>query len=284
MRYSVRRTFVLTAFHNLIRKLIPRRGEPSQLDTPEFLQVLNKRSFPFSRFEKIIEYHPTNWKHFFESLLHRSYLQYLNVTMHSNERLEFLGDAVLNFLVADFLHTQYPHLAEGDLTKYRSRLVNRKILAQRAKELNVGEFLFLSPSASQSLDSGSDSILADAFEALIGALYLDGGMEAAKAFVERNLLHKIDIAALINADDNYKSALLEYAQSRSLGIPKYSIVREEGPDHDRRFTIEVFLGTESYGVGTGRSKKDAEQAAAFMALEKIQFLGIHPFGKSADQN
>ncbi len=267
----MRRTFVLTALHNLIRKLVLRKDEHTLSETPGLLQVLSHRSFPFSRFEKIIEYHPRSWKYFLESLLHRSYLQYLDVAIHSNERLEFLGDAVLNFLVADFLHTQYPHLAEGNLTKYRSRLVNRRILAQRAKELNISEFLFLSPSASQSLDSGSDSILADSFEALIGALYLDGGMEAAKAFVERNLLQHIDMTALISADDNYKSALLEHAQSRSLGIPKYSLLKEEGPDHDRRFTIEVLVGTESYGVGTGRSKKDAEQAAAFMALEKIQF-------------
>jgi ribonuclease-3 len=206
---------------------------------------------------------------FLESLLHRSYLQYLGPQVQSNERLEFLGDAVLNSLVAEYLYRLYPSLEEGDLTKIRSRLVNRKALALRAKELQLSDYMLLSSSALQSVDSGSDSILADAFEAVIGAIYLDGGLSAAREFVSGALLKSSGILNSALTDDNYKSALLEYSQGRSLGVPRYTVVKEDGPDHDRRFTVEVFLGAESLGVGTGRSKKDAEQAAAAQGLERI---------------
>ncbi|MBF8249090.1 MAG: rnc [Bacteroidetes bacterium] len=219
MKYSFRRLF------HLFRPL----------GAIEWARKLNRDSFNAREFQKTIGYKPKDWKLFFESLLHRSYLQFVDEQWNSNERLEFLGDALLNFIVADYLHSAHPTMEEGELTKYRSRLVNRRILAQRAKELQISEFLFLSTSATQSIGSGSESILADAFEALIGALYLD----------------------------------LEYSQGRGLGIPRYAVVREEGPEHDRRFTIEAFVGSQSYGMGTGRSKKDAEQAAAAQALERI---------------
>jgi len=171
--------------------------------------------------------------------------------------------------VAEYLYRLYPSLEEGDLTKIRSRLVNRKALALRAKELRLSDYMLLSSSALQSVDSGSDSILADAFEAVIGAIYLDGGLSAAREFVSGALLKSSGILNSALTDDNYKSALLEYSQGRSLGVPRYTVVKEDGPDHDRRFTVEVFLGAESLGIGTGRSKKDAEQAAAAQGLERI---------------
>ncbi|HWP83015.1 MAG TPA: ribonuclease III [Bacteroidota bacterium] len=263
------------SIRNLIHSFLPRRRVPNRIKDDTVRALLNGKPFPFQKFESILRYHPTEWRYFLESLLHRSYLQFTPAGWNSNERLEFLGDALLNFIVADFLHKQHPPLAEGELTKYRSRLVNRKILAQRARDLQLADFLFLSPSALQSLGSGSDSILADAFEAIIGALYLDGGLKAASDFVYHTLLENVDVEHLESADDNYKSALLEYSQAHALGIPKYSIVREEGPDHDRRFTIEVYLGNEQYGIGSGRSKKEAEQAAAFQALEKIEHMHAH---------
>ncbi len=262
---------VFKALGKLFQRLFPRRrssallGQDAAILAPSF----HEKNFDFARFEKLIAYRPKNWALFYQSLLHRSFLQYLNPQAQSNERLEFLGDAILNSLVADFLYRHYSTMEEGDLTKVRSRLVNRKALAQRAKELRISDFLLLSSSAVQSVDSGSDSILADAFEAIIGALYLDGGLKAAQAFVMRTLLSDTSVLTSANTDDNYKSALLEYSQGRSLGVPRYAIVREDGPDHDRRFTVEVFLGTESLGSGTGRSKKDAEQAAAAQALERI---------------
>ncbi len=230
---------------------------------PKFIQ----EQFDFPRFVRTIGYQPTRWDLFVEALLHRSYAQHAGEKWQPNERLEFLGDAILSFLVADYLHRHHPAMEEGDLTKVRSRLVNRRILAQRAKELHINEFLFLSASAAQ---SGSESILSDAFEALIGALYLDGGIEAARTFVTRTLLSRDEILEGALMDDNYKSALLEYAQAHSLGTPRYSIVNEAGPDHDRRFTVEVTVGSERYGSGAGKSKKEAEQAAAAEALERIQ--------------
>lgn len=242
------------------------RPEP---DEASLAAAFSEKKFDFARFERLIGYHPKNSSLFLESLLHRSYLQYLGPQVKSNERLEFLGDAILNSLVAEYLYRLYPSMEEGDLTKVRSRLVNRKALAQRAKELRLSDYMLLSSSALQSVDSGSDSILADALEAVIGAIYLDGGLSVAREFVLRVLLSNSGILTTALTDDNYKSALLEYSQARSMGVPRYTIVREEGPDHDRRFTVEVFLGTESFGIGAGRSKKDAEQAAAAQALERI---------------
>ncbi len=262
---------VFKALGKLFRWFLPRgsrafRFEP---DAETLASAFRERKFDFARFEQLIGYHPKNWALFFESLLHRSYLQYLGPRVKSNERLEFLGDAILNSLVAEYLYRLYPSLEEGDLTKIRSRLVNRKALALRAKELRLSDYMLLSSSALQSVDSGSDSILADAFEAIIGAIYLDGGLSAAREFVSGALLKSSGILNSALTDDNYKSALLEYSQGRSLGVPRYTVVKEDGPDHDRRFTVEVFLGAESLGVGTGRSKKDAEQAAAAQGLERI---------------
>jgi ribonuclease-3 len=233
-------------------------------------QQYTNREFDFKRFQQTLGYRPRNWDLFVQSLLHRSYLQFVDERWKSNERLEFLGDSVLNAVVAEYLFLQHPAMEEGDLTKLRSRLVNRKILAQRAKDLRISDFLLLSSSAVQSIGSGSESILADAYEAILGAIYLDGGQAAAKSFVHRTLLANQEILNLASTDDNYKSALLEYAQRNALGIPRYSVLKEEGPEHDRRFTIEVIVGNQSFGIGNGKNKKDAEQSAAAQALERVQ--------------
>ena len=258
------------ALGKLFRRFLP-FGNSLRIgpDAASLAAAFSEKKFDAARFVKLLGYRPKNWALFFESLLHRSYLQYLAPQTKSNERLEFLGDAILNFLVAEYLYRLYPTMEEGDLTKIRSRLVNRKTLAQRAKDLRLSEYMLLSSSALQSIDGGSDSILADAFEAVIGALYLDGGLPAAQDFVTHALLSHTGMLSTALTDDNYKSALLEYAQARSLGVPHYAILREDGPDHDRRFTVEVSLGPETLGAGTGRSKKDAEQAAAAKALERI---------------
>ena len=261
---------VFRTLGRLFSQLIPfLRPSHRAADVEALVSTLEGKRFDFTRFETTIGYHPANWHLFIESLLHRSYLQYVGERWKSNERLEFLGDAVLNCLVAEHLYASYPDMEEGDLTKARSRLVNRKTLAQRAKDLRLSDFLLLSSSAVQSIEGGSESILSDAFEAIIGAIYLDGGIDAAREFVRRSLISNALVVSSALTDDNYKSALLEYSQARSLGVPRYTIVREEGPDHDRRFTVEVFLGSESHGTGSGRSKKDAEQAAAAQALERI---------------
>ena len=224
------------ALGKLFPWFLPRGSRTSRLnpDAETLAPAFRERKFDSSRFEQLIGYRPRNLAFFYESLLHRSYLQYLAPHVQSNERLEFLGDAVLNSLVAEYLYRLYPSLEEGDLTKIRSRLVNRKALALRAKELRLSEYMLLSSSALQSVDSGSDSILADAFEALIGAMYLDGGLMAARTFVSGTLLSNTGILNSALTDDNYKSALLEYSQGHSMGVPRYTVVKEDGPDHDRR--------------------------------------------------
>ena len=252
-------------FHLLCFSFFSRDAQVKSL-----VEKLRSTGFDFVQFERALQYRPRKWKLFLQALIHRSYLQLADERWESNERLEFLGDAILSFVVAEHLYRTYPEMEEGNLTKLRSRLVNRKILAQRSKDLHVSDFLLLSTSAAQSIDSGSESIIADAFESIVGALYLDGGFPAAKRFIYASLLENLEVFNSAMMDDNYKSALLEYVQARSLGIPRYAVTQEEGPEHDRRFTVEVTIGTQSWGVGSGRSKKEAEQSAAADALERIQ--------------
>lgn len=219
------------------------------------------------RFERLIGYTIRNPEVFSQALLHRSFLQRGQYAGRSNERLEFLGDSILNLIVAEYLYHRFPNAAEGELTKIRARLVNRKALATYGKAISLSEFILMSPSAKQSIGKGHATITADSFEAVIAAIYVDGGFEAARSFVERQVLAALKKGSVPMKDENYKSMLLEYAQSRGLGVPRYSIVHEEGPDHDRTFTVEVALGNETRGSGSGKNKKDAEQAAASKALE-----------------
>jgi len=223
----------------------------------------------FSRLESLIGYTIRNHDLFHQALLHRSFLQRGYYASRSNERLEFLGDSILNLIVAEYLYRRYPNAEEGELTKIRARLVNRKALAAYGKSIHLSEFIFMSPSAKQSVGKGYATITADTYEAVIAAIYLDGGFEAARKFVEQQLLAALKKGSVATDDENYKSMLLEYAQSRGLGVPRYAIVHEEGPDHDRTFTVDVILGNERKGSGSGKNKKEAEQAAASKALEHL---------------
>ena len=207
---------------------------------------------------------------FIQALLHRSFLQQPHNPDRSNERLEFLGDSILNLIVGEYLYHRFPRAEEGELTKMRSRLVNRKALAAYAKAIDLSRFILMSPSAAQSIGKGYETISADTYEALIAAIYLDLGYEAAKRFVENQVLVAVKEGAVITSDQNYKSMLLELAQARGLGIPRYTIVGEEGPDHDRTFTVDVMLNSVRKGTGTGKNKKEAEQASARQALERLR--------------
>ncbi|HTK80742.1 MAG TPA: ribonuclease III [Bacteroidota bacterium] len=207
---------------------------------------------------------------FSEALAHRSYLQISNnESVLSNERLEFLGDAVLNLVIAEFLFQTRTDAHEGDLTKIRSRLVNRKALSVYARDMQLGNFILMSPSTAQMEGKGMDTILADAFEAIIGAIYLDGGFLAAKRFIERHVSTALQKGVVRIEDENFKSQLLERTQSQGLGTPRYMTVSQDGPDHDRTFTIEVIVGNVAYGKGVGKNKKDAEQAAAEQTLQML---------------
>jgi ribonuclease-3 len=232
--------------------------------------VAGRGEVDFPKLVRLLRHSIRNRDLFREALSHRSYLQVIDdETAVSNERLEFLGDAVLNLVVAEYLFRRDQSAAEGDLTKSRSRLVNRKALTVYAREINLSDFLLMSPSASQIPGRGMDTILADAFEAVIGAVYLDGGYRAAAQFIEHCLKRSIDEGLLDQEDENFKSRLLEQAQAGALGTPRYVTVNEQGPDHDRTFTIEVLIGSTPYGVGFGKNKKDAEQAAAEQALRHL---------------
>ncbi len=207
---------------------------------------------------------------FATALTHRSAIDFLDKEKFvSNERLEFLGDAVLDLVIAEHVYKLYPNFNEGALTKLRSQLVNAKILAHYAKRFNLGKVLIVSESAEQNGVRESETALADAFEALIGAVYLDSGYDKARAFLETTMLQHTNFAALIDSDQNFKSALLEYAQGERLALPYYFVISEEGPPHKKVFTVGVRLGDEVLGEGTGKSKKTAEQLAAKEAFTKL---------------
>lgn len=205
------------------------------------------------------------------ALRHRSVLR--GVTgghLESNERLEFLGDAVLGMAVAEKLYAAFPDRDEGFLTRTRAKLVNGQQLAAFARARGLGELLLLSPNMQNAEGRDNPTILADAFEAVIGALYLDQGFAAARSFVFRVLDEYIDVAAVSEQRSNFKSLLLEHAQAEGRGQPVYEVIAEEGPSHDRRFTVEVLVSGEALGQGRAKSKKQAEQEAAREALDGLR--------------
>lgn len=223
------------------------------------------------KLEQALGYTIHNPQLFHQALLHRSYLQFLDETSaESNERLEFLGDAILNLAVSEYLYEEYSTADEGELTKIRARLVNRKALAAYGRQIDLWNFILLSTSAAQSVERGTETILSDTYEALVAAIYLDGGYKPAREFVQSQILAAIARGNVSISDENFKSQLLELAQAKGLGVPRYAVFDEQGPDHDRTFTVQVLLGDLPYGVGAGKSKKDAEQSAAEQALYKLR--------------
>jgi ribonuclease-3 len=224
-------------------------------------------TFDAEEFCRRTGYRARNEEYFLQALVHRSYLQLCPPgTFQSNERMEFLGDSVLNLVVGEHLYHEYPRAEEGELSKIRSRLVNRSALSALARKLNLEDFLLLSPSAHQAVLEGSNSILVDAMEAFIAAIYLDGGYSAARIFISDQLLKEFE-GTIGKTDENYKSRLLEYAQARRMGIPRYVVVDESGPDHSPVFTVEVQVNGVPVGAGKGGSKKLAEQMSARSALD-----------------
>jgi ribonuclease-3 len=210
-----------------------------------------------------------------QALTHRSYLQVVNSPDHrSNERLEFLGDAILGMVTAEYLFYNNREVLEGELTKMRSWIVNKKSLAICARAIKLDDYLFLSYSASQSLQRGNDSMLADALEAIIAAIYLDRGFDDVRRFIVEKLLPIMVQESLVH-DTNYKSLLLETVQAKGQLAPRYVVTREEGPDHEKHFTVDVIVDDAVIGSGSGRNKKDAEQAAAEAGLEFLAKRSQH---------
>lgn len=201
------------------------------------------------------------------ALSHTSYINEVKDIRESNERLEFLGDSVLSVIVSEYIFRNFKQLPEGELTKLRASLVCEKSLAAFARELQLGRFLFLGKG--EQLNGGRDraSILADAFEALLAAMYLDGGMDVAKAHVMRFVKDEIQNHTVEEAFHDYKTQLQEIIQKNPGEELTYCLAKEEGPDHDKRFTVEVCLNSNVIGCGVAHSKKQAEQYAAKQALE-----------------
>jgi ribonuclease-3 len=223
----------------------------------------------FSSFAKQLDLSFSNLDLLIEALTHRSYLnEHREYAGSHNERLEFLGDAVLELATTDFLFKKFPSIAEGELTAYRAALVNTVSLAESSQALGVNDFLLLSKGESKDTGRARDVILADAFEAIIGAVYLDQGYDAAESFIARNLYTKIDTVIEKRSYQDAKSRFQELAQEKRGTTPRYDTLSEVGPDHAKLFTVGVFIGPEEIARGEGQSKQEAEQAAAEAALAK----------------
>jgi len=261
-----------------LRTFLPFTKKESKIED-SFSKAIKK--IDFDKFQSTIHHKIIDKNYFITALTHRSFLKIKKETQSfnfiSNERLEFLGDAVLDLIVAEFLYRNFPLNEEGDLTKFRSILVNKRFLAERAKTIKLQDFLLASNTALKTIDQGYDAILADAYEALIGAIFLDSGYENAKKFLNVEIFSKLDIKWLNQFDENFKSRFLEYAQAHTDYIPEYRVINEEGPEHHKLFTVEVHLANHCLGIGKGKSKKQAEQESAKNALQNldaIEKLGI----------
>jgi ribonuclease-3 len=204
------------------------------------------------------------------ALTHRSYA-YENGGLPTNERLEFLGDSVLGLVITDALFRTHPDLSEGQLAKLRAAVVNMRALAGVARGLELGKYLRLGRGEDTTGGRDKSSILGDAVEAVIGAVYLAGGFPLAGEFVHRLFDPLLEASARMGAGLDWKTSLQELTARASLGVPEY-VVDEEGPDHEKLFTAHVVVGGTDYGIGTGRSKKEAEQQAAEVAWTAIRTL------------
>lgn len=208
------------------------------------------------------------------TLLHNAltHSSYANERWHdslmSNERLEFLGDSILGMVVAEYLYRTYPNRPEGELTRMRADMVCERSLAKVADRISLGQHLLLGHGEQGGGGRQRASILADAVESVIAASFLDGGMEAARQFIERFILTEVPEQGLVNAD--YKTALQEKIQQKKNQTLRYELIDQYGPDHDKRFVVQVALNGQVVGQGCGTSKKRAEQEAARNALEALQ--------------
>ena len=221
----------------------------------------------FSEFESKIGFTFKNTALLEQAFTHRSYLnENRKPGKEHNERLEFLGDAVLELVVTEFLYEKYPNKPEGDLTSYRAALVNTVSISDAASKLGINDYLFLSRGESRDTGRARQIILANAFEALIGALYLDQGYDAAESFIASQLFHKTDEVVEKRLWQDAKSRFQELSQEKNGITPMYQLLDQSGPDHSKTFLVGAYIGMEKVAAGEGRSKQEAEQAAAEKAL------------------
>lgn len=203
------------------------------------------------------------------ALTHRSYNRLNDGFRPANERLEYLGDSVLGLIIAEQLYHDHPRLREGEMTKLKAMLVNETTLSTIGKSIGLNRQIRLSPDEEKLGGRERPSIIADAFESIIGAAYLDGGLDIARDIVLRLIYVNKELIASDESQRNYKGELLELVQARGQGMPRYDVVSESGPDHEKEFSVVVYVGDRQIGSGMGFTKKEAEQKAAAMALERV---------------
>lgn len=222
--------------------------------------------------EDLLGYHFTNQSLLVQALTHRSFVHESgDESLKNNESLEFLGDAVLGFIISSRIFQLYPDLNEGDLSKIKAYLVSAANLVQLAKKIQLGDFIYLSHGEEKTGGRTKRAILVDAYEAIIGAIYMDGGVKAVSDFIQRQIdtfLQELDVRQLTYGD--FKSALQEYLHNLNLPEPVYRVVDELGPDHKKTFVIQALINEEVVAEASGRTKKEAQQSAARLALEKIK--------------
>ena len=218
--------------------------------------------------ERTIDYQFRNPELLRHALRHSSYVNEKHMKKYEcNERLEFLGDAVLEVVSSEFLFFEYETMPEGELTKKRASMVCEPALAFCARDIKLGEYLMLGKGEEATGGRKRDSVTSDAMEALIGAIYLDGGFTNAKEFIHRFILNDIEHKQLFY---DSKTILQEMIQSRQTGVLSYEIIKEEGPDHNKSFEVRALMGEEEIGRGVGRTKKAAEQVAAYNGILKLK--------------
>lgn len=222
----------------------------------------------FNKFEESIGINFSDITLLQRAFTHRSYInENPRSGLEHNERLEFLGDAVLELVVTDHLFRAYPQHTEGDLTAYRSALVNAVVAAEVAQELNINEYLLLSKGESKDTGRARQTILANAYESFIGALYLDQGYAVCETFIKKTLIPKLSTIIDKKLWRDAKSHVQEEAQERLGVTPSYEVIGQLGPDHDKFFTVGIYFADKKIAEGKGRSKQEAQQAAAQAALE-----------------
>lgn len=223
--------------------------------------------------ENKLELHFNNKELLLQALCHRSYLNENHAfSLGHNERLEFLGDAVLELVVTEYLYLNYPDKSEGELTTWRASLVNTKVIGKTARKIGIYDHILLSKGESRETGKSRICILADTFEAVVGAAYLDLGYEKVKLFIEKNLITELPRIIELGLYRDPKSVLQEETQKDTGITPEYKVIKEVGPDHKKHFEVGVFIEEKIIGRGDGHSKKDAEEKAAKVALLKKGWL------------
>lgn len=250
----------------MLGKLLSFFRDDKEVKFPEFDS--KKINNIFNRIEELVGSKPEKKQYFIKAFTHRSYLEKTSENIKSNERLEFLGDSILGKITAEYLFEKYPDEDEGFLTKSRSHLVNKHSLEKIGFDLQLQDLVLINDKYLWNDKKKLSNIVADCVEALIAAIFIDMGEETAKKFVVKNVIEPQVLNGDINYDKNYKGQLLEYSHANKLNQPIYKIVEQTGPQHDKTYTIEVFVSDSINGTGEGPNKKIAEQNAAKTALRK----------------